>query len=265
MKKTKLITMAVSFLLTVGMVGAGFASWLITSEVQEEKTGTIKVESVIDSRLDLTVGDADGVHFGVPTAMNDDDPWLTASADAASEDLSSTVSLTVNNASTLYNSDNTSGYRYVVVTATLIISKASLVNVYNPDPNAAINYIVLPGVDTQADSNNYQIEQKIVIDLNAAEAGDVVFTFRWGSDFGNVNPYDFFNGKSSSATCEYYEFNTQSKTTTTTAKVEKTYADFAYSALSALADLNGSTGAGLGFTIKIVAKPSTTNPLAQNS
>jgi hypothetical protein len=104
MKKTKLITMAVSFLLTVGMIGAGFASWIISSDVAKEETGKIKVEEVIDSRLKLAVftnneQTVDGktwtlagndtawnadLRFGIPkeqpTLSEGKTPWLTHSA-----------------------------------------------------------------------------------------------------------------------------------------------------------------------------------------
>ena len=55
MKKGKLITMAVSFLLTVGIVGAGFAAWVISADVVKEATGTVTVEEVIDKRMEIAL------------------------------------------------------------------------------------------------------------------------------------------------------------------------------------------------------------------
>lgn len=76
MKKNNLVTMGVSFLLCVGMVGAGFASWVISADVNEDLNSTVKVEEVIDRRLVLTTStknaegsgelwDAD-LYFGAP-------------------------------------------------------------------------------------------------------------------------------------------------------------------------------------------------------
>lgn len=257
MKKTKLITMAVSFLLTVGMIGAGFASWIISADVEENVDTSVKVETVVDTRVALTVNsDNASVYFGVPETMNSENAWLTASSDAKKQDLSSKVVCTVNNNKALVDA----GFTHVEIVASIIISKASLTNVFDL---SKMTYIALPSNYDKSDENNYIKEQTIQIPLvndGSTEKvnSDVEFTFGWGGSFSGSNPYAFFNAtdKSPSADVTYYDFFNSN--------VQKTgsYADFAYSALSALAALNGTAqdggvAPGMAFTIKLVAKPIT--------
>ena len=85
--KGKLVTMAVSFLLCVGMVGAGFASWVITNTATDSADGKIAVDTVVDKRLKLDIDEESvidanktdlAVYFGAPakTDTNNTSPWL---------------------------------------------------------------------------------------------------------------------------------------------------------------------------------------------
>ena len=113
----------------------------------------------------------------------------------------------------------------------------------------------------QSDNDNHIIEQTIQIplvndDSTATVNADVEFIFGWGGSFSGVNPYTFFSDKVASADVSYYDFFESN------AQKTGSYADFAYSALSALAALNGTAqdggeAPGMAFTIKLVAKPIT--------
>ena len=65
MKKSKLITMALSFLLTIGMVSAGFAAWVISAPTVKEASGTVSVDTVTDKRIELSIVEDDGKNLPV--------------------------------------------------------------------------------------------------------------------------------------------------------------------------------------------------------
>ena len=95
MKKSKLITMAVAFLLTIGMIGAGFAAWVISAPTQESVQGTVSVDTVVDKRIKLStpVTTNAGIAFGAPnntTAASN--AWLTWDSSAVKEDVVSDIS-----------------------------------------------------------------------------------------------------------------------------------------------------------------------------
>ena len=119
MKKSKLITMAVSFLLTIGMIGAGFAAWVITAPTVKETEGSVSVDTVIDKRVKFnitkdnvnmsyyegtatkTISNGDiNVAFGKPASpasVTGVTPWLTYGSDTPVEDMSSVLSFTITN------------------------------------------------------------------------------------------------------------------------------------------------------------------------
>ena len=180
--KGKLVTMAVSFLLCVGMVGAGFASWVISNSITETAEGTIEVESVLDKRLkNVSINDdAAGVHFGAPAEV-DAKAWFSNN-DAGKEDLLSSVTITLNetNVAALQNA----GVKTVTFTATISIPET------NEAYNAAVEagYIAGP-TDTTATLT-------LNLDESAGEvktSGTVEFNFAWGTSFVGNNPYNYFN------------------------------------------------------------------------
>lgn len=160
MKKNNLVTMGVSFLLCVGMVGAGFASWVISAGVEEDLESTVKVESVIDQRLKIATrvkpvdskGDADGsgevwdadLYFGAPKDQTGvTTPWLSYQPDEKDqepvyEDLDVYLDITLNypNLKLLSEQD------LDVVDLTLTLDKKNLLSTFTQE-NAYLNKTLL--------------------------------------------------------------------------------------------------------------------------
>lgn len=192
--KGKLVTMAVSFLLCVGMVGAGFASWIITNTAKDEAEGTIAVDTVVDKRLQLKIDKTNtnlGVYFGAPTGdTNTTDTWLRNDSDKK-EMLTAKVVVDLNgeNLKKLASS-NESKTATVKLTAKLEI----------PTGNTAYNTAVEYGLITAP--TTVEVEQTVTA-TEASTDQEVTFTFEfgWGSYFtiseGDqkkmVNPYKYFN------------------------------------------------------------------------
>ena len=187
--KRRIITIAVSFLLCIGMVGAGFAAWIIAAPTAETKAGEIVVENVSVTNIELTyawkdtgkTGDTTDdakIVFGKHTT--DTCEWLTN--DSITEKLSATLIITVSNHKELIESGftysfdfnleatgNTSGYTSAV-TDKLIKDLPTIekVTVQVPDDGAII-----------PETMTYEIE----------------IEFGWGEAFGEMNPISYYSDK----------------------------------------------------------------------
>ena len=194
--KGKLVTMAVSFLLCVGMVGAGFASWMISNTATETLEGTIAVDTVVDRRLSATFEGLDAsIVFGTPNTMDTENAWLTNNTgDTMKEDLTAGGKITNSKLQYLYNQG---GLKVDwKVTLTLEIE-----NLTAFESAVEQKLIVLPaagnGVTVTKGATGYIIEYTKTITLNGEidqDVMDVKFNFAWGDTFANVNPYTYFNG-----------------------------------------------------------------------
>ena len=215
MKKGKLITMAVSFLLTVGIVGAGFAAWVISADVVKEATGTVSVEEVIDKRIDFTVLDTSDteIYFGKPSAENTKTfakPWFTNDADKT-EDLVMTLNFSINNLAKLRDE-----YSVEEIKISVTIDKTQF--------GDAVDYIIVPEETfiTGSDENG-------IIKLASAPAEfKAVLNFNWTSAWASegvdsLNPYNYFNGFDANAIIS---------------GSNETYADRAKSVMETIAELN---------------------------
>lgn len=186
--KRKLVTLGIAFLLCIGMVGAGFASWVVTNSVTETVDGQISVESVVDARLNLTVevakdGDGQSLIFG-GDGVTYENPWLLYTGKP--QDLTVDVTLTLNNYKTLKAAADAKEIGDI----SLKVSLAEKGTAGNLAAAVTNNYIVLPtnmsGVDLTLASFTP------VTDTDKATA-TVTFTFAWGSAFANGNPLAKYN------------------------------------------------------------------------
>ena len=234
MKKGKLITMAVSFLLTVGIVGAGFASWVISADVVKETTGTVSVDTVVDKRIDFTVLDTSEkeIYFGKPTAENTKTfakPWFTNDADKT-EDLVMTLNFKINNLESLRDTHHVEEIKIKVE-----IDKTQF--------GDAVNYIDVPEQTfvTGSDASG-------IIKLTAGMSANfsATLTFGWTTEWmttweegetnkSSANPYNYFNSQDAN------------KVITGT----ETYADRAKTAMEKIYELNTTLVSGL--KIKVTA------------
>lgn len=193
--KGKLVTMAVSFLLCVGMVGAGFASWVITSTAKDDASGKIAVDTVVDKRLQLAIDDDKtdlGVYFGAPKIQSTTNttPWLKNDTVGKFEKLTAKVVVDLNGE----NLKKLAGYtvrltaKIEIPTDNTAYNTAKEYNLISAPTTLEITKTVTP----TASSTDQEVEFE--------------FEFGWGSYFlgtdGNLNPYKYFNDlfKTSDAT-----------------------------------------------------------------
>lgn len=192
--KRKTLTIVVGLLLTLSLVGVGFASWVISANDSEQIIGNVEVQTVADRRLDITVkdltystdhyvaGDSNKIFFGMPTEeeitrAGITNPWLTNTDTSKVENLSVTfiVEVAYKTASPIEASDITFNASYVANDVITGLVTAGYLD----------NPIVTPTPVADSDPNKVTYE--------------VTLTFDWGSSFSGNNPYLFYNdtGKSS--------------------------------------------------------------------
>lgn len=226
--KRKLVTLGIAFLLCIGMVGAGFASWVVTNNVTETVDGQISVESVVDARLDLTVDVENGAEnplvIGGPTTQEGvEDPWLLFNGEV--EDLKIEVNLKLNNYADLIAAKNAGEIDNIEIKVTLAEQTTDKLNTF-----AGKKYIKLP--------TSMAVDLKLT-DFDENGEKTVEFLFAWGDAFklegetAGVNPWNYFNS-----------FDSEAEATTGT-----TYADLAYNVLNELFTLNDAN-----FTITVNGK-----------
>ena len=175
--KRKTLTLTLSILACLALIGVGFASWIISADTSATAEGSFIVDTVTDNRLVATgrwitingtdvISDENSakVSFGAPETMDNTSAWLTNDGKGTAEKLTVVYELTVKT-----KGDSTG----VTGLTDKITGTISCDATYE-------DYIVLPTV-------------------TVSEEGEGVYrltlTFTWGSKFGNVNPYEYYNGK----------------------------------------------------------------------
>ena len=176
--KRKTLTLTLSILACLALIGVGFASWIISADTSHNDEGSFIVDTVTDNRLVadgrwITINgeevtsddDSAKVSFGAPKSMAKENAWLTNNGDGTTEKLTVVYELTVK---TKGNSTGVTG-----LTSAEIISTISCDATYE-------GYIELPtAVVSEVGAGVYRL----------------TLTFTWGSKFGKVNPYEYYNGK----------------------------------------------------------------------
>lgn len=176
--KRKTLTLTLSILACLALIGVGFASWIISADTSANAEGSFIVDTVTDNRLVATgrwitingeevTSDENSakVSFGAPAEMKNTSAWLTNDKKGTVEKLTVVYELTVK---TKGNSTAVTG-----LTSTEIISSLSCAATYE-------GYIVLPtAVVSEVGAGVYRL----------------TLNFTWGSKFGSVNPYEYYNRK----------------------------------------------------------------------
>lgn len=96
--KRKTLTLTLSILACLALIGVGFASWVISADAIKEAEGNIIVDTVADKTYVVSGSWLDGkssITFGAPATMNADDPWLTNDSKGKTENLTVTYQLKV--------------------------------------------------------------------------------------------------------------------------------------------------------------------------
>lgn len=177
--KRKTLTLTLSLLVCLSLIGVGFASWIITSNNQESLSGNIVIDSVEDKRLNVTyewVADANGtalpegtttptLAYGIKSGVANAPTWLS-NADT-SENLSAYLKITVKD-----KSDNA----YTTANITPVLKASESFTAAATD--GLVGELPTPTVDNKNDGTYI-----------------ISFTLTWGTKFDGKNPAELFAGK----------------------------------------------------------------------
>lgn len=196
--KRKTLTLTLSILACLALIGVGFASWIISADAIEEAEGNIIVDTVTDKSYVISAASWKGgnskISFGAPkkAEMTEPNAWLTNNSAGEAENLTVTYQLTVTYADT-------------TPATGLVDSKKIAATVGAPnDPNykKAISdeLIIAP--------------ESTTIKETSAGVYEITVTYKWGKHFANsataegVNPYTYYNGNGRKATDKIGETST---------------------------------------------------------
>lgn len=194
--KRKTLTLTLSILACLALIGVGFASWIISANTSTTAQGSFIVDTVTDNRLEatgrwITITKDSGenevvtsddnsakVSFGAPATMDKTDAWLTNDKKGTTEKLTVVYELTVKTKGEEFVS-NLSGDE---ITGTVSCSDET----YDP------KYVALPTLTVTNKGNGIYYLQ---------------LDFAWGTDFGGKNPYVYYNEKTYSDALAEEAFN----------------------------------------------------------
>lgn len=174
--KRKTLTLTLSILACLALIGVGFASWIISANTSTKAEGSFIVDTVADKTYVVSgewLENKSSIIFGAPATMNAENPWLTNNSEGKTENLKVTYQLTVT------YGDGTK--------ATGIANKitALVTAPENANYTAAVNgkLIIAPTNATVVEAPEGNGKYNITV------------TYQWGEHFGNVNPYTYYNTK----------------------------------------------------------------------
>lgn len=174
--KRKTLTLTLSILACLALIGVGFASWIISANTSTKAEGSFIVDTVADKTYVVSgewLENKSSIIFGAPATMNAENPWLTNNSEGKTENLKVTYQLTVT------YGDGTK--------ATGIANKitALVTAPENANYTAAVNgkLIIAPTNATVVEAPEGNGKYNITV------------TYQWGEHFGNVNPYTHYNAK----------------------------------------------------------------------
>lgn len=216
--KRKTLTLTLSILACLALIGVGFASWIISAEVSATPAeGSFIVDTVNDKSYKVEgawLKNQSKITFGAPATMNNvENAWLTNNSEDKKENLTVTYQLTVK------YGDNTpaTGIKDKIITT---VSAPA-----DPNYTAAVNgkLIIAP--------TNATVEET----GEGTGVYNITVTYQWGEHFGKVNPYTYYNAKT--------ETDTLTDSTTT-------YMQDAKTSLETLSKIEASVKFTLSITVK---------------
>lgn len=214
--KRKTLTLTLSILACLALIGVGFASWIISADTSATAQGSFIVDTVTDKSYKVEgvwLGNQSKITFGAPTTMNNTEKtWLTNDSTDKKENLTVTYQLTVTYGDT--------------TPATGIANKITAVVTAPENENytAAVNgkLIIAPTNATVVEAPEGNGKYNITV------------TYQWGEHFGNVNPYTYYNAK---------------KATDKLSGTETTYMQDAKTSLETLSKIEASVVFTLNITV----------------
>lgn len=260
--KKRIITLVLSALAVVLLVGVGFASWVVSQGDANEQTGNILVETVKDERLHVTVTlisnneNDKKFQFGAPA--NATEGWLHEDgADPVLENLQVKFQVVVTR-DQAFKDENSDGqpddlhFEQLVFGDKLVVcdENGQVVDGNESEEGIQPQEIAYPTALIQQVAPSYAAPTAGASNWDLSDEGKTATTvvtlqLKWGTLFGgeeSVNPYTFFaskevNGKLSATevsalTAAGLQWDGNAFTT------ENTYGDYAVAALRAIYALN---------------------------
>ena len=179
--KRKTLTLTLSILACLALIGVGFASWIISANTSTKAEGSFIVDTVADKTYVVSgewLENKSSIIFGAPDTMNAKNPWLTNNSEGKTENLTVTYQLTVT-----YGDETKATGIANKITALVTAPE-------NANYTAAVNgkLIIAP--------TNATVEET----GEGTGVYNITVTYQWGEHFGKVNPYTYYNAKTATDT-----------------------------------------------------------------
>lgn len=195
--KRKTLTLTLSILACLALIGVGFASWIISADATKNEKGNIIVDTVKDKSYVISAASwKDGnskISFGAPKEMSVTNAWLTNDSTDKTENLTVTYRLTV----TYADATPATG----LVSSNKIVATFGAPNDQNYSKAISDELIIAP--------------ENTIITETSAGVYEITVTYKWGKHFANsadaeegVNPYTYYNGNERKATDKIGETST---------------------------------------------------------
>lgn len=228
MMKRKILIPVLAVMLCVGMIGVGFAAWVITSTTSHEVNNGTQIKAydvqsyVVDHVSTFTEG---AIAFGTDGATkdaegNDLHTWLKMdNAENSKEDLLATLQVTLdtedltamagrsfvlNVSSPLIDGNSTTTAAYAPQYIKLPEAVALTIKVSSTGTVETVTYdgvVYTPDQGATSDEIEIDVNKDGVKDIKYTTAG--VFTlqliFGWGTEFNGTNPNTFYNSHDATA------------------------------------------------------------------
>lgn len=174
--KRKTLTLTLSILTCLALIGVGFASWIISANTSTKAKGSFIVDTVADKTYVVSgewLENKSSIIFGTPDTMNAENPWLTNNSEGKTENLTVTYQLTVT-----YGDETKATGIANKITALVTAPE-------NANYTAAVNgkLIIAPTNATVVEAPEGNGKYNITV------------TYQWGEHFDKVNPYTYYNLK----------------------------------------------------------------------
>lgn len=195
--KKRTITIAISLLACIALLGVGFASWIITNDAGDEANGNVQVDTVTNDSIELLNASATDVVFGPKSGQTG---WLST-AGTKTEQLTTTVTVKVSKADYYVNGTDGDTKLKGLKVKLAVVDKAS-------DGFAAAlaaGYVAAAPYASEAmfTLNTELAEGKFTA---AVDSENVILTFQitfaWGTKFNGTNPSAFYNTKTATDTSD---------------------------------------------------------------
>lgn len=185
MMKRKILIPVLAVMLCVGMIGVGFAAWVIATQTTANIENGTQFTAYPVTNKSVQFGtlyfDNADVTFGA-TATKYDPQWITLE-EGATEDMKAVLVIPIKN----WSDVNAEGKTVTLKLTMLINDNEATTNIYKD------KYVKLPAKQIEIKDGVLQgSDAEVKLDTDTGIL-TVDLVFGWGSYFNNQNPNDFYN------------------------------------------------------------------------